>query len=388
MSLRVICAFLSSVCICAGFGSVLFAVQPACEKCQREEMQVAVEVRLVSLSDSCAKRCMEEICPKGVKCEACNCPCHDPRACSTVWNNVRFLSKKQFSKLLTFAQEDMQTNVMQAPKLTVLNGQSSQFDVTDQQYYVTGLVPTQAGQQTVLVPENRPYTTGFRMTVQPTVSADRRYVRMNFNASLTELVSVPVPLVHITTEIRPLQEDGTHGDPVPFTQYFQQPKFATLTGEKSFTVPDGGTAMFTGWKSVRPVKEMVGTPILSEIPYVGELFQTEVVKPEDVQIFVLVTPRIIVSQEEEQRVVAPPPCKEKPGGELAQVSATEPFKRNHITIEPKTSKSHCPCQMAHLLAQYQDACSKGQSNEALKLAVEALSHDPMCFSKKPTGKRE
>jgi len=72
MSLRVICAFLSSVCICAGFGSVLFAVQPACEKCQREEMQVAVEVRLVSLSDSCAKRCMEEICPKGVKFEACN----------------------------------------------------------------------------------------------------------------------------------------------------------------------------------------------------------------------------------------------------------------------------------------------------------------------------
>src|SRR6516225_3838045 len=84
----------------------------------------------------------------------------------------------------TFAQEDMQTNVMQAPKLTVLNGQSSQFDVTDQQYYVTGLVPTQVGQQTVLVPENRPYNTGFRMTVQPTVSADRRYVRMNFNASL------------------------------------------------------------------------------------------------------------------------------------------------------------------------------------------------------------
>jgi hypothetical protein len=388
MSLRAICAVLSALVICVGFGAVLFAGQPACEKCPKEEMQVAVEVRLVSLSDACAKRCMEETCPKGVKCAACNCPCPDPKACSTVWNKVHFLSKKQFSKLFAFVQEDMQTNVMQAPKLTVFNGQSSHIHITDDQYYVTGLVPAQAGEQTFLVPENRPYTTGFKMTARPTVTADRRYVKMNFSASLTELISVPVPLVPITTVVRPLQEDGTPGDPVTFTQHLQQPKFATLTGEESFTVPDGGTAMFTGWRSVRPVKEMVATPILSKIPYVGEMFQTEIVRPEDVQIFVLVTPRIIVAQEEEQRVVAPPPCKEKPIEGLAQVSATEPLKLGTIAPAPRAATSSCPCQLTNLLSKYQDACSRGESAEALKLAVEALSHDPMCFSKKATGKRE
>jgi type II secretory pathway component GspD/PulD (secretin) len=342
-------------------------------------MQVAVEIRLLSVPVACADHHLSEICP-----ELSN-PSPVKRGTGNngrTWTRVAFLTPQQVSQFIARAQENPRTNVMQAPKMTLMDGQSSKLSIADDQYFVTGLVPVHAADQVVLVPENRPYRTGFWMAVRPKVSADRRHVRVSLNAQLTDLVSVPVPLVPITTMVRPVQKDGTNGEPVAFTQFLQQPEFKTLTGKKTFSVPDGGSMLLSGWKSVRPVSQTESTPVLSKIPYVGPLFDTETWRPEDVEVLVLVTPRIIVEEEEEQKLVrsAPTPCQHA-NGTVVQAAATEPALPMINRRSPACDAASAS-RLQKLLAQYELACSKDEPANALRLAVEALACDPTCFSKK------
>jgi type II secretory pathway component GspD/PulD (secretin) len=298
----------------------------------------------------------------------------------STWRHLAFLTQQQMSQFMARAQEDPQTNVMQAPKMTLMDGQASKLSIADDRYFVTGLAPVRAGDQFVLVPENRLYTTGLWMTVRPKVSADRRYVRVSLKGQLTDLVSVPVPLVPITTMIKPVQNDGTDGKPVAFTQFLQQPEFKTLNGRKVFTVADGCTVLLSGWKSVRPRTEITSIPVLSQIPYLGRLFDTQTSQPTEVAVFVLVTPRIIVEEGEEQKLVrsAPTPCQ-RANGTVVQAGATEMLPPPAISPAcDATSSGRLPMLLGH----YERACSKGESAKALRLAVEALACDPMCFRKK------
>ncbi len=55
------------------------------------------------------------------------------------------------------------------------------------------------------------------------MSADRRFVRMNIAPTLSNLASAVVPLFPVTTLITPVFEGGAQGQPIPFTQFVQQP---------------------------------------------------------------------------------------------------------------------------------------------------------------------
>ena len=67
----------------------------------------------------------------------------------------------------------------------------------------------------------------------------------------TKLDSAPVPLFPVTTMISPVFEGGAIGQPIPFTQFLQQPKFATIEVNKDVCIPDGGSVLLSGWKQSR-----------------------------------------------------------------------------------------------------------------------------------------
>src|SRR5262249_8401876 len=60
---------------------------------------------------------------------------------------LAFLSDIQVFFFMEAAQGDQRTNVMQAPKLTMFNGQSASLSVTNQQFFVTNVQGIQAGGQ-------------------------------------------------------------------------------------------------------------------------------------------------------------------------------------------------------------------------------------------------
>jgi type II secretory pathway component GspD/PulD (secretin) len=217
---------------------------------------------------------------------------------------LAFLSDIEVTMFLEAAQGDQRTNVMEAPKLTLFNGQTSTISVTDQQFFVTAVQVIQAGGQIVFVPSNNLFPTGgINLTMNAVISADRRFVRMSLAPNLSSLASANVPLFPITTFITPVFEGGAVGQPVPFTQFIQQPTLNTLSVNTTVNVPDGGTVLMGGLKRLNEGRNEFGPPILSKIPYINRLFKNVGYGREAESLMIMVTPRIIINEEEELKAV-------------------------------------------------------------------------------------
>jgi type II secretory pathway component GspD/PulD (secretin) len=217
---------------------------------------------------------------------------------------LAFLSDIDVFLFMEAAQGDQRTNVMQAPKLTLFNGQTSTVNVTDEQFFVTAVTVVQVGGQVVFIPVNTIIPTGgVSLTVNAVISADRRFVRLSLVPTLTNLASAPVPLFPITTIITPIFEGGAVGQPVPFTQFLQQPSFNTINVTTTVNVPDGGTVLMGGLKRLSEGRQEFGPPVLSKIPYINRLFKNVGYGRQSESLLMMVTPRIIINEEEEQRQV-------------------------------------------------------------------------------------
>jgi type II secretory pathway component GspD/PulD (secretin) len=217
---------------------------------------------------------------------------------------LAFLSDIEVFLFMEAAQGDMRTNVMQAPKLTLFNGQTSTITATDEQFFVTSVTVAQLGGQVVFVPNNTLIPTGgVTLAIQAVISADRRFVRLNLAPALTNLTSANVPLFPITTFITPILLGGAVGQPIPFTQFLQQPAFNSLTVNTTVNVPDGGTVLMGGLKRLSEGRNEFGPPILSKLPYINRLFKNVGYGREAESLLMMVTPRVIINEEEELRQV-------------------------------------------------------------------------------------
>lgn len=214
---------------------------------------------------------------------------------------LAFLNDIQVFMFLEAAAGDRRTNIMQAPKITCFNGQTSTVNVGVSQFFVTGLQVFNVGGQFVYLPTNVPFFLGVNMAVQPVVSSDRRFVRLTINQTFTENnPDATVPLFPITAFITPVFEGGSQGTPIPFTQFFQQPTTTTITVSTTVVAPDGGTVVLGGLKTMSEGRNEFGPPVLSQVPYLNRLFKNTGVGRDTRHIMMMVTPRIIITTEEEQ----------------------------------------------------------------------------------------
>ncbi len=212
---------------------------------------------------------------------------------------LAFLSDVQVFLFMEAAQGDQRTNVMQAPKLTLFNGQTSTLSVTDQQFFVTNVNIQAANGQLTFIPQNQNFATGTTLTVRATIWADRRFVRLNITPEITNLASAVVQLFPIVTPIQVFFEGGFSGPTVNFTQFIQQPVFNTITVNTTVAVPDGGTVLMGGLKRLSEGRNEFGPPVLSKIPYINRLFKNTGYGRETESLMIMVTPRIIINEEEE-----------------------------------------------------------------------------------------
>ena len=83
------------------------------------DREISVEVRVLSVGEDMAKRLKKEARIDCDRCRATDDPAETPQITS--------LDEARVKELLEVVQADPQTNVMQAPKLTVLNGQRGAF---------------------------------------------------------------------------------------------------------------------------------------------------------------------------------------------------------------------------------------------------------------------
>jgi general secretion pathway protein D len=83
----------------------------------------------------------------------------------------------------------------------------------------------------------------------------------------------------------------------------QLPEFLFTTVTTTVSVPDGGTVLLGGIKRQREGRNEFGVPILSKVPYINRLFKNVGLGRTTDSLMLMVTPRIIIQEEEEQRLL-------------------------------------------------------------------------------------
>ena len=207
------------------------------------------------------------------------------------------------------AQGDRRSNVLQAPKVTLFNGQQAVVSDTSQSPFVISVIPVvgdfAAAQQPVVVVLSE----GTFLTVQAVVSSDRRFVRMTVvpffsqigevntftftgSTSSTENASTDGPDNALTRRAagRTTTREGTT---------VQLPTFSFVSVVTTVSVPDGGTVLLGGIKRLSEGRSEFGVPMLNKIPYVSRLFRNVGIGRETQSLMMMVTPRIIIQEEEE-----------------------------------------------------------------------------------------
>ena len=223
------------------------------------------------------------------------------------------LSDLEMFFFMNAAQGDQRTNVLQAPRVTMFDGQFASIVDNVQRPFVTSLIPVVAdfavAQQPVIVVLSE----GTNLNVQATVSPDKRFVRLTLNPSFSQINAVDTFTFQgsQTTDVTTNVLDGagnltgatdTNNTVVTGTTV-QQPSFATTSISTTVSVPDGGTILLGGIKRMREGRLERGVPILSKIPYVNRLFKNTSIGRETSTLMMTVTPRIIIQEEEEEFVL-------------------------------------------------------------------------------------
>ncbi len=212
--------------------------------------------------------------------------------------------------LLQAAHGDDRSNVMQAPKVTLFNGQNAFVSDQSQTPFVTSIIPVvgdfAAAQQPVIVVLSE----GTSLSVQAVVSSDRRFVRLTL-----------VPFFSRIGEVREFTFDGktttnsgsavldASGDNQISTDNVQTttegttvqlPTFAFTSVSTTVSVPDGGTVLLGGIKRLSEGRNERGVPLLEKLPYINRLFKNVGIGRTTQSLMLMVTPRIIIQEEEEE----------------------------------------------------------------------------------------
>ena len=209
--------------------------------------------------------------------------------------------------------------------VTLFNGQQALISDVEQEPFVVGMNPVvgdfAAAQQPVIVILSE----GTFMTVQAVVSQDRRFVRLTivpFFSKIGDVKTFQFTGTETSTEdvtgdgwVNPADPDDKRRDKDESNKTttvtgttVQLPSYAYISVQTTVSVPDGGTVLLGGIKRLSEGRNEFGVPILSKIPYLNRLFKNVGIGRETQSLMIMVTPRIIIQEEEEERlgVLSPP----------------------------------------------------------------------------------
>ena len=199
-----------------------------------------------------------------------------------------FLDAFQLQAILEMVRKTQRSNIVNAPRITVFNGQRSHVLNIQQRAYIQDVEVNQTGVIPVLNPVIGIINSGAILEVRPTVSHDRRYVTLEVKPTLaTELparIPAPVTLAGGFTSI-----------PIELPVITVQKLRATVT------VPDGGTVLLGGLKNSDDFEGVSGVPFLSRVPILNNLFRRQAFQELRASLVVLLKANITIIRDEEKR---------------------------------------------------------------------------------------
>jgi type II secretory pathway component GspD/PulD (secretin)/tetratricopeptide (TPR) repeat protein len=214
---------------------------------------------------------------------------------------LSFLSDLEVFLFLTAAQGDTRSNIVQAPKITTFNGAFASITDSVTRYYVAQVTPIVGAGSVAFLPTPAPLLDGVFLSVTPVVSSDRRYVRLTMSPTFqtfAEFQTFPVPAA--------VASFGLAGGGGSITGQIQLPVVTITQINTTVTVPDGGTVLLGGVKRMREERKEYGVPVLAKTPLINRLFRNIGIGRTTESLMLMVTPRIVILEEEEEKLGIPP----------------------------------------------------------------------------------
>lgn len=206
----------------------------------------------------------------------------------------QFLDDIQVDFLITATQADRRSTLLNAPRITLTNGQTSAIAVSTQQSFVSDLTPIVGDSSAAFDPIVTPLNTGTTFRVNAVASADRRFVLMN--VEITSAVLVSFGSQPVTAVV-----GGTLVDSADIAAFIQTPLIDTTQLSTTVTVPDEGTVLLGGQRIISEFEVEVGVPVLSKLPIINRFFTNRIDAREESTLLILVKPTIVITGEEEER---------------------------------------------------------------------------------------
>ncbi len=226
---------------------------------------------------------------------------------------VAILSDLELFFFLQAAQGNSRQNILQAPKVTMFDGQIGTINDSAVRPFVIGFDPVVGDFAVAQRPIIVVLSEGTQMNVQSVVSQDKRFVRMTLMPQFTRLEATDRQFTFqgrksTKTGTSILNPDGkpsggrNNEEEIIEGTTVQQPTLGQTSVSTTVNVPDGGTILMGGIKRLREGRTERGTPMLSKIPYINRLFRNTAIGRETSTLMFTVTPRIIIPAEEEEEL--------------------------------------------------------------------------------------
>jgi len=210
-----------------------------------------------------------------------------------------YLDDFEVNFMLTAAEATNNDSLVTAPRVTVFDGGSAVIGVNTLVYYVSNLEPvigTGAVGFTATIGE---IPTGITLFVRAVVSADRKYVTLQMQPILTNLLSlVTFQFTSASTAIVGGAATVTNNS---VSEFLELPTVQVTSVETLVSVPDGGTLLMGGETIAGEAQRENGTPVLSQIPFLRRLFTNESQAKDEEVLLILVKPTILIQREQENK---------------------------------------------------------------------------------------
>ena len=193
-------------------------------------------------------------------------------------------NSKSVNILLRALSSQRTVNVLSRPQIRTIDGQFSRITVGQEFQWVTGFNANQVGG--ALTPLTEPKTTGIILEVTPRITPDGSIVMVTHAEKSQVSAATGVPLV---------------ADPVSGT-VIQSPLIDSVAADTTVMVPDGQTVVIGGMitKSDTSIDRRV--PWLADIPVLGQAFRYDSDSTIRTELLIFLTPRIIRSNEDSERI--------------------------------------------------------------------------------------
>jgi hypothetical protein len=270
------------------------------------------------------------------------------------------LSADQVQCLMKCVQADRTTNVLARPKMIVADMQTGHLQVGQQVRLLTGLELIAGPNGVERRPQYRTVQLGTTISATPAVSADRQSVQLRL------LYKTARPAAQAAATAVKVGEEAT-------AAMLTAPVIDAQAIETTLAIPAGKTVLLAGPIEMR--ERDLDAPVVSGVQHAGKLFVqvNKGVAREKCRHLLLVTAKVMTPN----------------GGDCCTASACK-------VASPAADCKACPTtseavavakparpadtEVSRLVAAYHKACADGRTEDAIRLAMQALSRDPNCFA--------